>query len=823
MTTLPISEFLTSRLTEYDSTFELRSGTGFESLFFKPMQFITQPLRDEADKIFIAQSFRRILQTESPDDFDEESVDALANNIFIYRTEGQYSTGIARLYYASAVDREWPSEEMVLNGSNGLVYTNVSPYTVRVSQTGSQIESGLHYYDVPIKCTEKGKAGDLSAGGIVSISNDTDVISVTNKSDISGGVDRESNTEFIERTKESIGVRDLVTGKGTTAILFESFAGQITELQSIGLGDQEMMRDILFNTHVGGKVDIFFKAPNVQIGEKYFTGLLIDDTRQAYASANVILSGTEGHSVRNINLDRSNGKAPIVTEIKPSEKAIFHSSVDLSSPVDLSINQHVRIGVGGDLKTIRIAGINPAVTSRNEIVNLINASYGKEIAFPWGTSLMIVDPNPGLESQVIIDEPDVGNSASLEVFGIPNASLPSLTTGDGPVTYAEGVHYTFDDAAGKIQRVLGDPLSVPSGDGEITEDSQYFTSATAYAFAQITERDIITIESGNEPGDYRVVEKVDDNTLILDYQFTEDLSGVVYSARRTGIKDGERVYVQYWYNPLSIDVGSMVKLDEDGKERGIREGREGHTITDLAFLRIRKIELVDPITLEPLDEVLKGRGGFGFGGFGEGPFGIGSAADYRLIVNEPNDRFSMWEDSFIIIDTAYQGMSFRVEYEYVPEVEALHTFCRSETERVLDGDILVRHFYPAYVSGTIQYSVDETDISIPPNEEVQLLVREFINSRKSGERLDYTDIRQYILEITDPYRKYGSTIKTFTLVAKIYNQDGSLTVITGEDYLDVPELDPFPKFTPRPLSPRVTHWIADDMDDSGLVLERITL
>ena len=47
MSRLPIGDFLEERLKEYDSTFEVRVGSGFERLFFRPMQFIMQPLRDE--------------------------------------------------------------------------------------------------------------------------------------------------------------------------------------------------------------------------------------------------------------------------------------------------------------------------------------------------------------------------------------------------------------------------------------------------------------------------------------------------------------------------------------------------------------------------------------------------------------------------------------------------------------------------------------------------------------------------------------------------------------------------------------------------------
>lgn len=817
MAQLPIGEFLLERLTEYDPNFELRKGTGFESLFFKPLEFIVQPLRDEANDIFTAQSFRRILLTQDPDAFDEDSVDALASNLFVERRQGGFSGGTARVYFNDPVTREYPANGATFTGANGLVYSNPSPFKITSAQMSSQIEDGLYYFDIPLLSQDSGSDTNLDTNELVSLEGDDDVVRVTNVLEFKGGIDRETNTKFIERVKNSIGVRDLVTGKGFNAILFENFASILQEIQPVGFGDDEMMRDVIYNAHIGGRVDGFFKTPTILQGSKNFIGLLIDTTRQTYTSSNVQLNGVAYKTVGNPNIDRSNSHPPVVQEIKVASPAEFLSLVSLSGTLNLATNQHIKMGVNGTFKNIRIAGVNPAATTRNEIVNLINGAFGFNVAFPEGTMIRFRSPIAGLDSELAFDNPDVGNSALFLAFGLNTGTAPHVFSGDGPVTFVEGVHYQVDDGNGKIRRILGATVLLPQTTGASAIDSDLFNDVTANVFLNVQERDIITITSGADAGDYRVLEKISNNQLLLDAELTATASGLNYYITRTGIKDEEFVYVQYYFNPLSIDVGRLIKLDADGKLRGVRPGREQTTITDLAFLRIRKIELIDALTLEPLGTVLDGSGGFGQGGYGQGPYGIGSGADYRLVVNSPEERFSMFEDSYIVLHSGFQGLSVRIEYDYVPEVAELHDFVRSENERVLDGDILMRHFLPAYVAGTIRYRADPTDTSIPTNAELQELLIDYINNIRAGEDLEYSDIVQFIVRSIDPFDRYSSFVRPFKLFADIHNTDGTVTKITGIENLVIPKLNPFPKYTKRPLSPRITHWIADD-----LVLERIT-
>ena len=916
MAQLPIADVIRTRLQEYDQNFEVRKGTAFDQLFFKPSQFMLQPFRDEADELFIGQSLRRILQQDDPDAFNEELVDDLVANVFVERNTGDRSSGVVRVYYASPVNREYPTQGFTAVGSNSLNYVNISPFAITAEQMSAQIENGLYYFDIPVISQDLGKDTELDEEGIVSVVGDDEVISVTNKSKILGGDDRETNTELIARAKEAITVRDLVTGKGFSATLYENFPSTVKEIQAIGFGDREMMRDILFNAHVGGKHDGWIKTSYVTTKEADFLGVLVDTTRQTLTISQAILTNTDWISLGESSIDRSLGIAPKITEVRPYIAAEYTSPVSMGTPIDLSGNYYVKITIDAETKTVQLAGSTPSTTSRNEIITAINQAFGIDVAFAQADTIRLLSPTQGKDSRIIIEDPDAGTSALIPVFGDPTPETEWNIEGDGPITFIEGTHYEINDSDGEIRRIVPasniidqDPSStaevsgisgaipwvgaqtVTSGgdtvvlspyqclilasfadpqqgdklvisDSSVGNDGEYYvastdlvnlggvlnyrritatrrffstedsgtspvqvafptssmTSTNPIMFALVEQFDILTILGGTGyDGDYRVREVVSPDEIILDGEFSEaiDFTNKFY-VKRTGIKNNELVYAEFYYNPLSIDIGKNFILDEYGRERGIRSGREDYTITDVAFLKINSIEIIDPISLEPLGEVLEGVGGYGRGGYGEGPYGIGSGAQYYLRVNDPTTRFSAFEDSYIVIDAAYQGFSFRVNYDCVPEIETIHDFCRSDRERVLDGDILVKHFIPAYVSGTIQYKVDTTDSSIPSNEDLTDLVKEFINTRPSNAPLEISDVAQYILSQTDPFRKYGGAVYPMTLTAEIHNTDGSTTILEGSSKIEVIEEDPFPLYTERPLTARTLHWLAGD-----IVLERV--
>jgi hypothetical protein len=806
MATLPIAEYLTEHLSEFDPTFDLRQGTGFEQLFFEPLQFLVQPLIDEVNTLIVAQSFRRILLTTDPDTFDAESVDSLANNLFVYRNTGSLSGGVARVYYSNPVNREWPVSGALFAGSNGASYSNPAPFQITSASMSTQIEGGQYYYDIPVAATTTGN-NDLIAGGLVSLNNDPDYLSVTNKLAFEGGEPAETNTQLITRTQNSIAVRDMVTGKGFNAIFFGNFQAFLSEVQPIGFGDPEMMRDVVYNTHIGGRVDGYVKTSSITQGSKTFVGLTLDTTRQSFASTNLVMTGTNPQNVGNPNIDESNNRAPIVQQIKLSTGASYTSTVT-SWPVSLASNSYLYLGIDGTFFNIPVAGLNPSATTLNEVINAINTAFGFTVAKPVGATYKLVSPTIGTGSQIATGTPPIGvNAASTLGLG-----AGVINQGTGPIVFIKGVDYTVDDLNGTITRIPKSPSLVPlQSTGATAANSSTFTDVTAGVFTSVVVNDILTISTGPDAGDYRVLSNGGPfvTAITLDEKLTTTASSVQYSVSQPGIKNNETVYVQYYFNPLSIDIGGLVVLDTYGAVRGIRPGRASSVITDTAFLRINSIELIDPLTLEPIGTVLNGLGGYGAGPYGGGPYGIGSGADYYLVVNVPTARFSAFEDSYIVISSAYLGFSFQVNYDYVPEIQELHAFASSDAERVLDGDVLMKHMVPAYVAGNINYKYDQTNTAIPNQATLQALVNEFISGRPSGTDLVFSEIEQFIIRVTDPYDRFGTEVDNFQLTATILNEDGSTTTVNGTNKLVIPTNTP--QFTTKPLSPRIAHWIGENV------------
>lgn len=838
MAGLPIADFIKTRLKEFDSKFELRAGTAFEQLFLKPLSFILQPLRSEADSIQTAQSALRIMNTGAPDSFDEESVDSIASNVFVYRATGGNASGVVRVYYSRAVDREWPTEGAVFLGNSGQEFYNTSPYNVSAVQMSTQVDSGLYYIDIPVQAANNGTEYNVDVGGVVSLVGDSQAVSVTNLQAFSGGVPRETNTQLIERVRKSIAVRDLVTAKGVNAILFESFPTTLTEIVPVGFGDDEMMRDVVFNTHIGGKVDLYVKTTSVKTSSKDFVGLLIDPTRQTRALVSIQMVGGSPVSLRNPGIDRSGGRAPVIRQVKPTVAASYVSTANLSTSVNLSSSGAIRgkwVNVeiyGYSPRDVNLAGLTPSQTKKQEIIAAINRSFGVDIASSFGNSFKISVPTRGVQSKLVLSPPSSGRESALSsVFGLADGSS-HVFFGDGPLEFVEDEHYVIDDGDGTITRLTGPVIVQERSLGKIdtSKGLTYFTDAvfssdtTSGLYVAVQPNDILTVLAGNtgtpnpDAGDYRILEVSSDfKTLTLDRPLKSTPAApetsISYTIRRTGIKNNEVVSAEYWFNPLSVDIGKFIPQDDLARVRSVRPGRESATISDVAFIRINRIELIDPLTGESLGQDLQGVGGYGSGGYGKGPYGIGSKKDYYLVVNSPSDRYSAFEDSYIVINSAYQGFSFRVHYDYAPDIETVHNFARSANERVLDGDTLVKHFIPAYVSGTLEYRVDPSVVlDIPTNDELLDQLKTFINTRPAGATLEYSDITQFILRKTDPYDRYGTFIRPFALKATIYNTDGSTNILSGADKLQVKAPSPFPKYTVRPLSPRIVHWMADNIE-----------
>jgi len=467
---LPILDFIQTRLSEADATLEVRKGTAFYDTYIKPQQFMLQPYSDEMDELIISQSIRKILQQSDPDAFDTELVDGLVSNIYIYRDQGGFAATTIRVFYSAPADKEFPAQGAEFIG-NGLSYFNTQDIVISAAEMALNISGNLYYFDAPIAAQTQGSNYNTDVDTITTFVNDPDAVSVTNLSPAIDGLTAETNTQLLNRGADSIGVRDLETIKGINGILRSKFPF-IQEIQSIGMGDPEMMRDIIYNAHVGGNTDIYIKTPSVTTKTQNFVGLQFDATRQLARTVYRVLKakGTDTPTT-GFNDPTANLKTPFiaansvsVTEAVVPTQAIIRSGVIPPSGIDLSANEYLKIQVDAfTAVNIKVSGVVPATTQRSEIINSINFVLGLQCAFTSGTDkIEFRSPSFGSGSLLSFQTPDLPRTdATNLLFG---AASPFFVSGTGPVIYVEGAanDYVVDYTNGKIKRTI--TSNIKSGD-----------------------------------------------------------------------------------------------------------------------------------------------------------------------------------------------------------------------------------------------------------------------------------------------------------------------------------------------------------------------
>lgn len=822
---LPVLTFITARLQETDPNLEVRAGTGFYDLFVKPQQIMLQPLLQALEVSFTAQSVLRIQNTGNTDNFDTDLVDQLTQNLFVYRSLGQYGTTVCQLFYGAPVDRDFPAGSVEFLTSTGLSFFNSTDISVTSQQMALNTSNALYYILVPVIAAAAGADYNVDAGDIVACVNDPEALSVTNISDVTDGLDTQTNTEILDQVENSIGVRDFETGKGIVAIINQDFPGIFSEIVAIGMGDPEMQRDIVYNAHVGGCTDVYLLTPALQTITQNFIGLQFDSTRQLNQT---LYKQLFGDSFTDPSADLGTpfivvGSMTVTSDVVETAAQIASAHVPVVTGINLVGAEFikVRMDLDGIYVNIKVSGANPAATQQFEIINSINAALGETVAVAFGADqIAIVSQTIGFGSQVNFATPDSPRTDATPILfpaivaapynyvsGVSGVGVNPAATVLGVVktTYIETVDYVVDYADGLVAKtpgsaiLTGDVIVGPATNGVLTAGGNVLSSLIPNAFALVQPGDIVTITASTAlaPGTYVVQSKVDSRHVTLQgVHLTLTDTSVSYN-----IVSNQVVVLKFQYNPLSIDIGGQVLL-ADGNTRGVRPGRAAFTITNIPYLTAISVAVIDPNTQQPLGTNLYPNVGYGGGGYGTGGYGIGRSGDYYMVVNVPSTRFSMFEDSLLVFDKSWFGQSLQITYYAAPEVAEVHTLSRSDLERVTGADVLPKNFVPAFVDFNVNMQRDPNNINMPTDTALVTQLQGFVNAITSSNPLEASSIVQLLKDQGALYVQVP-----FTMTMTIINTDGSNSIITSQDVLQVPNVTLLSD-SPNYVTPRITQMYA---------------
>lgn len=684
--TLPVTDFIVQRLLEYDSTFDVGAGVPTTGLLIEPLSVVLQPVIDELTLVQSSQSVLSVLESSDPDSFPEDIVDGIASNVYIERNPGSIGSDVMRLRFFSPTAFAAQQGVLIFRGSSSQRYTNSEAVSVTEAEMALNQDGSLYYADVPIVALEEGSDYNAAAGSITTMEAEpAGIANVTNRFGVEDGADRETNTELIDRIKVAVTVRSLVTGRGIIVSLTETFT-TIEEIQPIGFGDPEMMRDIVYNVHIGGNVDVYVRVGSFSDGSVDVFNLAADSTRQlvGYSSIVALEESPTTYSLAHVPVDRTNVDPVVVTADRTS---VFQEGTDYT--LDDNTGLFSRLA-GGNIYHIEAAGGTTAEVGGE--VKRLNASGGAFSTVRRGMVLTVTSPVSVAGTYTI---KTVVSSSAVDIFGV----FPAVTA---------GVEFQVDDL----------------------------------------------------------------------------------------------LSVSYEYNPVTIDIIKEARSS----------GRESYTITDVPILYISLVEKLDAVSGNPTGETLSEIGGYGAGGYGEGGYGIGSAPDYRLVVEEPTLRFSDLEDNYLAFDSLLIGTAVRVSYKYISAIPPLQAYVDDRSNQTMAASLVVRNFVPILVDApsAIQYEIPlASEATAISSDAMATLVKDFIDDIDEGDDLELSDLVDIM------YDNGAVKVDLGTLEAmrgEIHHQDGTIEFVvpSSAGVMVIPD-EEIPDPTDRPLSPRIARFIARDI------------
>lgn len=240
--------FLKQRYPELD----LRVGTAIRDLVLEPLADLFQDFFSEIQRIkdFLA---GKIL--------DEELLETFLKNFLIERKIGAKASGVIRVYVRNLKDYYIPEGTKFYFNQEDYYVTITNFHFPKSKLFLNQLENA-YYFLIPVVASEIGTKYNIPKEHVIEPEPfDPDILKAEAFTDIVGGLDKEDIQTFLDRAKQALVVRNLISARSINVQLPEYFQ-EIIDVTAIGYGDPEMERDFneIVGTNIGGKADIWIKT-----------------------------------------------------------------------------------------------------------------------------------------------------------------------------------------------------------------------------------------------------------------------------------------------------------------------------------------------------------------------------------------------------------------------------------------------------------------------------------------------------------------------------------------------------------------------------------
>lgn len=207
---------------------------------------------------------------------------------------------------------------------------------------------------------------------------------------------------------------------------------------------------------------------------------------------------------------------------------------------------------------------------------------------------------------------------------------------------------------------------------------------------------------------------------------------------------------------LTLDVTGGFARDENGvRFQIIRSYYQDATPFDNPVINGVSAAQIDPISGDELVQLV---------------FGV----DFFLINEEPNTRFSPFQDILFQFDLSFVGSTIRIRYLGDDTVLSVQNFVDAGQERVLTASILAKEAWPAQVDTTLSYRGDVDPAVLEP------IIADFIDSTALGGTVQKSDLTAFLYS-------FGVTFVTdFVWTASVTDNEDDVTILPDTEELEIP-------------------------------------
>lgn len=238
-----LESYLLQVLKEEYPSLELQQGDVIVDLLVRPLQILLEPMKREINILRKRQSVNYVNEMTLQDAED------LAANFFVARKQGSLATGTVRILLSVPTFLAI-TDQVRFSTSDGLYFYPLRQQFISVDTIALQRVGSLYYADISVVAENQGDEYNVPAGSITIVEGISNFVSVSNPFQMEEGTKSETSAELLARTQSSLTERSLTSRRGITARINDEYP-EVRNMQVIGYGDEEMIRDVITGTSEG--------------------------------------------------------------------------------------------------------------------------------------------------------------------------------------------------------------------------------------------------------------------------------------------------------------------------------------------------------------------------------------------------------------------------------------------------------------------------------------------------------------------------------------------------------------------------------------------